>query len=146
MSTIREEIRALSATTKDLRSFGLTVGAALVVFWIVLWKVFPFVFGRGGNFPWLAYIGVALAAVGAVAPVVLKPVFYGWMSLAFVLSFVMTRVILTIFFFVVLTPVGLFFRLIGRDALHRKMDRQGSTYWIDKEYPIADRSRYEKFF
>ena len=105
MSTIREEIRALSATTKDLRSFGLTVGAALVVFWIVLWKVFPFVFGRGGNFPWLAYIGVALAAVGAVAPVVLKPVFYGWMSLAFVLSFVMTRVILTIFFGVYPMPI-----------------------------------------
>ncbi len=146
MSTLREEISSLSATVKDLRSFGWTVGAALVVFWAILWKVLPYLLDRGGNYPWLAYAGLALVVLGTVAPIILKPIYYAWMSLAFVLGFVMTRVILTVFFFVVLTPVGLVFRLIGRDALHRKLDRSAATYWIPKEYPIADRSRYEKFF
>lgn len=146
MSTLGEEIRSLSATVKDLRSFGWTVGGALVVLWAVLWGPLPYFFDKGGNFPLLAYVGLGLAVMGTLAPIVLKPVYYAWMSLAFVLGFVMTRVILTIFFFLVLTPVSLVFRLIGRDALHRKLDRQGPTYWIDKEYLIADRSRYEKFF
>ena len=144
--TILEEIRQLPAAAKDLRSFGWVVGGALVVFWAILWGPIPYFFGKGGNFQILAYIGLALAAVGTVAPLVLKPIYYAWMGLALTLGFVMTRVILTIFFFLVLTPVGLFFKLIGRDALHRKLDREASTYWIDKEYLIADRSRYEKFF
>lgn len=144
--TIREEIRHLPAAPKDLRSFAWVVGGALLLLWAILGWVLPYLFGKGGSYPILAFVGLALAAVGTVAPKVLKPVYYGWMALALTLGFVMTRVLLTIFFFLVLTPVGLVFRLIGRDALHRKLDREASSYWIEKEYPITDRSRYEKFF
>ena len=87
-----------------------------------------------------------LVLLGAVAPRILRRPYRVWMALAVVLGFVMTRVILTVFFFLVLTPTGLVFRLLGRDSLHRKIDRQAPTYWLPKEYPIADRSRYEKFF
>ena len=86
------------------------------------------------------------AILGSLAPVVVKPLFYAWMTMALALGFVMTRVLLTIFFFLVLTPVALIFRLIGRDALHRKLDRDAPSYWIKKQYLIEDRSRFEKFF
>jgi multisubunit Na+/H+ antiporter MnhG subunit len=68
------------------------------------------------------------------------------MAMAIVLGRFMTRLLLTVFFFLVITPVGLIFRLMGRDALHRKLDRQAATYWIPKEYPIQDRTRYENYF
>ncbi len=144
--TLIEEIRQLKPTTKDLRSFGVVVGGAFVVFWAVIKWVLPRLLGHGGDFPALWMIGAALAVVGAVAPIVLRPVYYVWMTLALAMGFVMTRVILTLFFFLVLTPVGLVFKVIGRDALHRKLDREGSTYWIDKEYLIDDHTRLEKFF
>ena len=144
--SIFQEVRELPSGTHDLRKFGWTMAVACVVLWAALAHAFPYLLGRGRNLPILWQIGLGFAAVGTLLPIVLKPVYYAWMTLAVCLGFVMTRVILTIFFFLVLTPVSVLFRLIGRDALHRKIDRQAETYWIDKEYLIKDRSRYEKFF
>ncbi len=138
--SIAEEIRALSTEKSDLRKFSWLVGGILLLAGLFLWY-------RGVSwYPALLWIGGPLVAVGTAVPLAVKPFYYAWMSLAVVLGFVMTRVILTLFFFLVLTPVGLFFRLVGRDPLHRKPDPDASSYWIEKEYPIADRSRYEKFF
>ncbi len=144
--SIQEEISLIKTGVEELRSFGQVVGGVFLLLWLVLWGPLPYFFGKGGSFPVLLGIGGVLVALGTLAPKVLKPVYIAWMSLAVVLGFFMTRVVLTLFFFLVLTPVGLFFRLIGRDALNRKIDRQAKTYWIEKEYPIADRSRYENFF
>ena len=144
--SILHEVKELPAGPRDLRKFSLTVGLAFVVLWAVFAYLFPYLFDRGRSFPLLWQIGAALAVVGTLLPAVVKPLYYAWMTLALALGWVMTRVLLTIFFFVVLTPVGLVFRLIGRDALHRKLDRSAQSYWIEKTHPIADRSRYEKFF
>ncbi len=144
--SILQEIKELPAESRDLRKFSLTVGVAFVVLWAVFAFVIPYLFDKGRDLPILWQIGVALAFVGTLAPAVVKPLFYGWMTMALALGYVMTRVLLTIFFFLVLTPVALIFRLIGRDALHRKLDRDAQSYWIPKQYLIEDRSRFEKFF
>ena len=144
--SILQEIRELPAEPRDLRKFSLTVGVAFVVLWAALAYVVPYLLGKGRDLPILWQIGVGLAILGSLAPVVVKPLFYAWMTMALALGFVMTRVLLTIFFFLVLTPVALIFRLIGRDALHRKLDRDAPSYWIKKQYLIEDRSRFEKFF
>ena len=144
--SILQEIKELPAGQRDVRKFAVTVGVAFVVLWAIFAFVIPYLFGKGGDQPLLWQIGVVLAVVGALAPPVVLPLYYAWMTMALALGYVMTRVLLTIFFFLVLTPVGLVFRLIGRDALHRKLDREAESYWIEKEYLIKDRSRFEKFF
>ena len=138
--SIAQEIRELKSGTKELRQFGWVVGGVFLLIGAFFWYL---------GATWFRiplWIGSPLVVLGTIVPIVLKPVYFAWMSMAAVLGFVMTRVILTVFFFVILTPVGLVFKVIGRDALHRKLDRGASTYWIEKEYPIADRTRYEKFF
>ncbi len=144
--SILQEVKELPAESKDLRKFSITVGIAFVLLWAVFAYVIPYFFGRGGDLPILWQIGVGLAVVGTLAPPVVKPLFFAWMTMALMLGWFMTRVLLTIFFFVVLTPVALIFRIIGRDALHRKLDRDADSYWIPKEYLIQDRTRFEKFF
>ncbi len=144
--SIIQEIKKLPAEPSDLRKFGWTVGVAFVLLWAAFAYAFPYLLGKGRSFPLLWQIGAVLIVLGTVLPRILKPVFYAWMTLALALGFVMTRVLLTIFFFLVLTPVGLVFKLIGRDALHRKLDPRAESYWIKKEYLIQDRSRFEKFF
>jgi len=141
-----QEIKELPAASRDLRKFSVTVGVAFVVLWAVFAFVVPYLAGKGGSQPLLWQIGVALAVVGTLAPIVVKPLYYAWMTMALALGFVMTRVLLTIFFFLVLTPVALIFRLLRRDPLNRKLDRAAESYWIPKPYLIADRSRFEKFF
>lgn len=138
--SIRQEIRALPRTASDYRKFGLMVGGVLAAIGGFAW------YRTAAWGPWVLGIGAALMVFGLALPRLLAPVYVAWMSMAVVLGFVMTRVILTIFFFLVITPVGLVMRLFGRDALHRKLDRQAESYWIPKHYPIADRTRLEKFF
>lgn len=140
--SIVQEIRALRPDRRELRKFSWVVGGILLLLAAWIWYRHP----ASGTAPVLAWIGGPLIAVGLAAPQVLKPLYYAWMSLAVVLGFVMTRVLLTVFFFLVMTPFGLVMRLMGKDPLNRRFDRRASTYWIDKEYPIQDRTRFEKFF
>ena len=146
--SIREELEHVSFETKDVRSFGWTVGGAFLVFWLIFIGPVHFFsdYTKGGHYPALMWVGITLVVLGTILPAVLSPVYKLWMLFAVSLGFVMTRLILTLFYFFVLTPVGLVFRVIGRDALERRVDRQASSYWIEKKYPITDRSRYENFF
>ena len=52
---------------------------------------------------------------------------------------------MAIVFYVVLTPVGLIFRAIGRDPLHRRFEPTASTYWVPRE-PARDAQRYYRQF
>jgi hypothetical protein len=57
----------------------------------------------------------------------------------------MSYVILTMMFYLILTPVALVFKLIGRDALHRRFEPAAPTYWI-KRTPPATVKRYFRQF
>lgn len=138
--SIIQEIKELSPDKTALRQFSWLVGGILLLIGAIMGY-------RDSNaYPVMLGIGGALVVVGTILPLAVKPFYYAWMSLAVVMGFVMTRVVLTVFFFLVLTPTGLFFRLIRRDALHRRFEPEASTYWLKKHYAIADRSRFEKFF
>lgn len=67
--------------------------------------------------------------------------FVGMSLLAFPIGFVLSHVILAIIFFGIITPVGLAFRVIGRDPLHRKLDRNAVSYWITHK-PVESIERY----
>jgi len=138
--SIRQEIKALPRTTQDYRNFGWVVGGVFTALGALAWY-------RDASWgTWVLGLGVALVVLGTLVPKLLEPLYLAWMSMAVVMGFVMTRVILTLFFFLALLPVGLIMRLIGRDALHRKIDRNAETYWIPKEYLITGRTRLEKYF
>lgn len=82
---------------------------------------------------------------GAVAPAVLGPVHRVWMAFATVLGHVNTRIILTVLFYLVMTPVGLIMRLF-RDPLDRSLRDRSTTQWIKRESGPVDPGRYERQF
>lgn len=114
-------------TKKELRSFGYVMaGAFAIIGAIVWWKdgwATPYVFGVAGFFLF----------TGLVIPQVLRPLEWAWMKLAVILSFVMTRVILTLAFFLMITPFGLVMRLFGKDLLSLKFDKSKDSYWVPVE-------------
>ena len=122
---VGEDIRAfLNATTRDLRKFGLTVGLVfcLLGFWFWL---------RHKPFFWYALVpGVPLIALGAILPRSLKWIYVGWMTLATLLGAVVSSIMLTLLFYVVVTPLALFARAIGKDFLSQKLDPSAPSYWI----------------
>ena len=84
---------------------------------------------------------------GLALPKALKWVYIAWMSLALVLGLLVSTLLLTVFFYLVVTPTGLIARLLGKDFLHRKRNPKAQSYWIPKERPVGNqKERYEQQF
>ena len=90
--------------------------------------------------------GALLAAFGVIWPRALKYVYIAWMALAFTLGFVMSNVILTLFFFLFVTPIGLLARLFQKDFLARKWDKRAASYWIQHGRKVKTANTYERQF
>jgi hypothetical protein len=62
-----------------------------------------------------------------------RALYRGWMRLAHALGRVNTAILLSLFYYLVITPVGFVRRLTGNDPLPKKPDPGASTYWIPRE-------------
>lgn len=137
---ILEDIRQLKTGPRELRKFGLLVGGVFAALGILMWA-------RGKvYFPWLLTPGAALILLGSASPRILKPVYIAWMSVAFVLGFIISHAILTVFFLLVITVIGLIARLCGKDFLGLKIDRDRESYWLPRERSTKSGADYERQF
>ena len=135
-----EEIRNIKSNSQEWRKFGLVVGVVFGLLGaLLLWR------GRHYYIYFLA-ASAALILPALVYPPVLKPVHKVWMTVALLIGWVMTRVILTVLFFLVLTPIALIARLFKRNFLDLKLDRSARSYWIVKEHQDGRKERYEQQF
>ncbi len=121
------------------RKFGFVVGGALALLGTALVLAGSRLAG-----PALGGAGALLLVFGAAAPGLLGPLHRGWMAVARVLGRVNTAIFLSIVFFLVLTPLGLAFRLSGRDELSRR--RRLQTGWIPYPERNRDPRHFEKMF
>ena len=127
----------MKKTVGELRKFGITIGIALAVLGGIAW------WRDAGAAPYLLGVAGAFAVLGLVLPRALAPIEYLWMKLALVLSYVMTRVILTLAFYLAITPTGLLLRLMRKDLLTLKIDRAAPSYWVRVEQD-GSQSRHDK--
>ena len=72
-----------------------------------------------------------VGVTGLIAPAIIRPIYTGWMIVAFPIGWTVSKIALGLMFFLVFLPVGLVFRMTGRDALRLKRTRDGS-YWVEK--------------
>lgn len=129
-----------AANPVELRKFGLVVGAAFCVLGGIRWWL-------KGELPvTLFIIGALLVFFGAVLPVALKPVFRAWMKLAEILNWVMTRVTLSLAFYLIITPAAILYRIISGDPLKRAMDPAAATYWEAPDAQPTDLQDYKNQF
>ncbi len=113
---------------RQLRQFGAICLVALpLVGW--LWGGGPNVVG------WLAVAGFLLAIAGVVHPRAVRPAFLGLTIVAAPIGIVVGELAMLAMFFGVFMPIGLIFRIVKRDALQLKFDRQAKTYWQSKKQP-----------
>jgi hypothetical protein len=112
-----------SITKQQLRSFGFTVGGifAAIGFW-------PLLFGTGEVRWWALAISVCLLIPGALFPRSLFWIYKGWMALGHVLGQINTRIILGLVFYLVVTPIGIIRRLLGKDPMGRRLRADLDSY------------------
>lgn len=135
-----QEIKKIKSSPKELRQFGLTLGSFFALLGsIALWK-------QSANAKALLMTAGAFLFFGILWPSVLKPFQKMWMGLALVMGAVMSRVILCALFFLVITPIGLITRLLGKDFLTRSWDPDKGSYWTDRPQTELDPKHYENQF
>lgn len=81
---------------------------------------------------WALAIGGVLVFSGLVAPRLLSPVHRGWMALGHVMGWINTRIILSVFFCAILTPMALVARLVGKDFMRLKTPPGADTYRVPR--------------
>lgn len=124
-------------TTKTLRQFA--------VLWIVclsgvaLWQWSAH--GRTIVAVGLLIAGLCGGALGAARPASIRWLFVGLTVATFPIGWLMSWLLFAALFYLVFTPLALFFRVIGRDPLGRRFDKKAGSYWIEKP-PAADVRRY----
>ena len=72
---------------------------------------------------------VALRWIGWARPGWLRPAFVGLSIAAFPIGWAVSNLVLVLLYYGVVTPIALVFRLIGRDALNRRLEPESATYW-----------------
>lgn len=125
-------------TTRQLRQFaGLCLVALPSVgyLWGGSWSVI------GG----LAAIGSCLAVLGYFQPGIVRPLFLTISLVTIPIGLIVGELAVAAIYFFVLLPIGMVFRLLGRDALLRRRNPQARSYWLKKEPPKNIARYYRQF-
>ena len=137
---ITEEIKNIKSDKKELRKFSLVIGIFLGLLGGLSW------WRSTDHYPWLFVVAMAFLLVGLGRPMLLKPIHKAWMTLAILMGWVMTRIILSVLFYLIVTPIGLSMRLLGKDLLDLEFSDDADSYWIQRKEIKKDKSDYERQF
>jgi len=135
-----EELRNIKSEKSDLRKFGITVGIVLMIIaGLLFWKEkesSQIFFG----------VGAIILLTTITIPVILKPVYSIWMVFGIIIGWIMTRIILSLLFYIILTPIGLVLRLFGKQVLELRWNKSEQSYWNYRIKENFDHGNYERQF
>jgi predicted membrane metal-binding protein len=111
------------------RGFGLVFAGFFAIVAIVRW------WKEHGGAGWFAAAAIAMLLISLVRPSLLAPFNRVWTKLALLLSMIMNPVIMAILFFIVVAPIGLLMRLMGKRPLALAFDPAVKSYWVERTPP-----------
>jgi len=93
----------------------------------------------------LGALALTVGPAGLASPRLLRPLFVGWMMAVFPLGWAVSLVLLASVYYLMFAPLGLVFRLIGRDRLALKPAPAANSYWKVKPMPSDLGSYYRQY-
>ena len=133
-------MNSFSTDPRDIRKFGL-IGVAFfgLLAALALWRDKPlalWVFGA---------LSLGFTSF-ACFPAAMTPAYRAWMRAAHFVGPIVTAVILTLTYYLVITPYGLLKRLFGGRPLPLERDKRLESYWVERPEPAQPRERFSKRF
>lgn len=137
---LTERAHAIEVTDAQARKTAFVVACVLLA--IAAWQLYrgrmTAVYICGGG-------GITLALIGLLLPAVARRFHIMWMSIAVVLGWVNSRILLTLMFYLVFTPYGFVSRLVGRDPLDRRaLGRE--SYWTPRKRTRQTKEGFGRLF
>jgi len=128
---ILDDTHRFNVEASSEKSFGIVFA---VVFFIV--AIYPLLNG-GEVRHWANVIALFFLFLAYIAPRVLLLPNKLWLKFGMMLGAVVAPIVMGVVYFVTVVPTGLIMRSIGKDLLHRKMNKQAKTYWLDRDESIG---------
>ena len=135
-----DDLKNIRTDNKAIRDFGILIGIILLIIAGILF------YKERESYELIIFFGIAFIGLGLGKPIILKPFYLVWMNFAVVLGWLMTRLILGLLFFVVVSPIGLISRLFGKEFLELKNSSLNSSYWNYKNSRRISHQNFEKQF
>jgi len=137
---MHNEIPQLS--DKELQKFGFILAGLLILFFGML---LPYLRGLSQlpNYYWIT-IGVLVAIWALVRPASMRGFYNAWMRVAMVIGNVVNSVILAVVYFLVITPMALVMRLVGKDPMNRTWEKTTQSY--RKKSTVPPKKHFERPF
>ncbi len=137
---IIEEIKNIKGSKSDWKKFGITMGIILTIIGLYLvWK-------KNDYFAYFFSVAAAFFTLGLILPASLKYVYKAWMSMAVVMGFIMTKIIMVIIFYLIVTPIGLIASITGKKFLDMKIVPNANSYWLARDQAPKVKADYERQF
>tara|TARA_B100000401_G_C52654889_1_gene647285 strand:+ start:134 stop:544 length:411 start_codon:yes stop_codon:yes gene_type:complete len=134
-----EEIKNIKTTKKDLKSFG-------IIFGIIFFITAAYLFSKNNEIYTISiYSGLFFAIIALIIPSFLKPIYIVWMVFGLLLGWLMTRIILGLLFYIIITPIAILVKILGKDFLDLKNVNKNS-YWNKRDIDIELNQDYRKQF
>jgi hypothetical protein len=120
---VDKEYKNKLAELKRLKEFGVLMAAVLtMISAFLLWK------GKPTTIYTLA-VATLFLVPAYLSPTILKPVEKLWLAFGEKMSMVMTTVLLVLTYYLLMTPIGLLLRVMGKDLLDQKLEPEAKSYW-----------------
>ncbi|MCE9624862.1 MAG: sxtJ [Deltaproteobacteria bacterium] len=132
MSPTKPFFQYVAPDRRELRRFGLLVGG---VFAGLFGLVLPFLLHRPyPRWPW--FPAVPLLFFALLFPPALKIPHRAWTLLGEVLNWVNTRIVLSLLFFLIFTPISLVLKMLGKDPMFRRFQKEMPSYRSPSREPL----------
>jgi hypothetical protein len=118
---IKSELREIKTSRKELVRFGLVVGLIFIAISFIFKSSFGILFS----------IGAVLLLLAIFSPKALLYFYIFWMAIGRGMGFIVTRLLLVLFYFILIVPLGLVTRILGKDFLQKGENKK--SYWVKKE-------------
>jgi len=90
---------------------------------------------------WSAIISLVFLILGLMNSKLLTPLNKLWFKFGMILGAIVAPVVMGVVFFLVITPIGLFMKIMGKDLLNIRCDKRKKTYWIKRNIPVGTMKR-----
>jgi len=113
------------------RNFGLVF---FFIFLVV--SIWPLTHNESPRI-WSAIISLAFLILVLTRSKLLTPLNRLWAKFGIILGSIIAPIVMGVVFFLVITPIGLVMKIIGKDLLSLKYDKKKETYWVKRDKPTS---------
>lgn len=123
---------------KELRNFGIIALIASAIISLLLYLL------KAPGLQWILVIigaGFVIFLCSLISYKLTRIIYLALILITLPIGWAISFILMAVFYFLILTPLGLVFRMAGRDPLHRKFDSKAKSYWL-KRKPVDTIDRY----